>query len=639
MKRKLMLLVAVLLALFIAFAACGRGNGEDEENGDDEAVTTPAPPDTGNEDPPSADPVSQDRPLLPELFGWQSQFDNHGLSRDPITLTMNTVGPPRYLGPMNNISCYMIRDATGITVSWIEHTEETFGVAVAVNDLPDLIAFADADARMIADLIMTGQLVDMLPFLERTQYLYRTLEGTGIQAIRHWTRENTGIDGVFWLPREITNIGDAHIVTGGSGEGFFVNLDIYAAIGAPPIYDANGFNEDMFLDMLYQMQQYARTELGIPHAYALGGFIDWGQQVVAQQAWNRSVLGQLNHELYWCSVTREPLPPFHSRDHYRWDSLRFTNRAYRMGIFDPQAYIMNWDQYHVAVEQGEILVTPWQFIMMWHGPGQPLVDPSNASQLIRGLPFLPGILMQNNPIGWGLQEARAINANLSDHEIERVIALFDYAMSDEFFRDSDRVWALYGVHWDYDPDNGYPRFINERLQQFLGNEEYTVRFGSQMEFDYGMYSVLTGLTERIHADGHPQRFMYADFWLREHAIIDPPTQFFFDLFNAGPHIATAGQLYMEWVEEGILQTSPPFSAELNFMPEQPSELADIAGRVRTFIDENETRLVFASSDEEFEAILAEILAQIYAMGEGRVHEDAIARGRESQRVYNEMMGR
>ena len=635
MKRKLMLLTALLLAAVLVVGACSGNNGGDENGGEDTPAATEAPTQQGGDEQ-TTGPVTEERPLLPQLFGWQSQFDNHGLPRDPMTVTMNST-ELRHSGPIGNIGCFMIRDATGITVDFRESTAETFNAFVAVGDLPDIITFTDDNQRTIADLIMTGQLVNLEPYLARTQYLYQTLEGFTLNWIRHWTYENTGIEGIFWLPHEITKVGDANIVTGGDGVGYIIPMDLYHAIGTPPIYDANGFNEDLFLDMLYQMQQYARNELGHTHAYALGGFTEWGQWWVIEAAYHGGITGQGAGNRYHCAITGEFFPAFHNPDHFRWDALRFTNRAYRMGLFDPESFILDWGTYISRTENREILTTPMTFIMLHHGPATNGHDINPVGYFVpRGTPFHSGILMIDNPVGFGFQEARAINANLSSAEIERIVALLDYAMSDEFVRDADRVHGLYGVHWEYGED-GYPEFIGDRLQQFLGNEDYVARFGIGMEFDFGMARQLRGITERIHADGFPQRFMYADFWQEQHATIDEDFDFFRSIYNS--NAPTLGHLYMEWVEEGIMRTTPTFNGQFHFTPAQPSEYADIAHRVELYIQENEARLAMAPTEEAFESILAEVLAHILAMGEDRVHADALVRLQQSQQTYREMMGR
>ena len=648
MKKFWVLLLTVALLLLMA-AACGRGG---DDNGEDEAQPTPTPAqeqqDGGTEDTtdPGGDPVD-DRPLMPELFGWRSRyFDNHGLPLTPMTVTANIPdGMMRYPGPLGNISCFMIRDATGITIDFQPSNDERFALMAAVGDLPDIIIFDTGDARLIGDMITAGLLLDMGPLMPRyAPGLDAILQDTQ-KWVRHWVRENSESDGVYFLPTNVINIGDAEILTThGSTMGFNVRMDIYRAIGAPPIYNEHGFCEGLFLDMLLQLQNYARYEMGYPNAYALSGFNEWGHLWMTVLGYHYGISGQRGDTRYTCLHTGEPFPPFHDPAHYRWDAYRFLNRAYRMGIWNPESFVLPWGEFEHRVHTGDVLAPMAPWMIMWnttlpevHPEGGGLQDGQpGGAYVMRGMPFNMDIIMANNTVGAGIHNARAINANFPYPE--RLMALFDFTGSDEFIRDSDRVHGLYGVHWQYDA-NGYPEFIGARLGQHLGIQEYVDLFVPGGHYDFGMYGPISGVYNRMHRDGFPLNFRLAEYWIEQYMTPGLPTSLFLQMYNAPPHYRMPSQVYMQWVREGILRTSPPFNLAGHFVPGQPDDMAAIAGRVEVFIQENEAALILAPTEEAFEAELARVTAAIYDMGEGAVHADALARAAEAERIAAEVLGR
>jgi ABC-type glycerol-3-phosphate transport system substrate-binding protein len=576
--------------------------------------------------------------LLPELFGWQSTFDNYGLPRDPITLTVNiNIAQLRHAGTLGNIGDFMLRDATGITLDYRGTDEETFAVMVAGGDLPDIITMDSSNNRLIGDLIASGRLVEMESYLERFgQNLNPVLEGTTYNWVKYWTSEWAGEDGIYFLPNQVVNIGDTVITnTLGDGTGFNIRLDIYEAIGAPPIVDSNGFNEDMFLDVLLQMQNYARDEMGIANAYALTGFTEWGWDYHVNFMYHRSVTGQLQPNFYHDTSTLEFLPAFHDPSHYRWDAYRFFNKAYRMGIYDPESFILHFGDFWDRVANSAILTVPFSWMFDYAPEPLPTDYPQVGAFIIKGIPYLHEVKMNNNPLGMQIDGARGINAD-SPHA-ERIVALFDYAASDEFMRDCDRAQALYGVHWEYN-SGGYPVFINERLDHANNVPGASDLFGHGLKFDYGMYYQIAGVTEKIHADGFPTRFEMAEFYIDRHAVVTQPMQLFFDLMEAGSEVKIPGHLYLQWINEGIMRTNPPFQADFKFAPAAPDDLAGIALRIESFIEDNESRLVMAPTEEAFEEALASVLAQILAMGEDRVYADHIERLRISQQIAQNIVG-
>jgi hypothetical protein len=133
-----------------------------------------------------------------------------------------------------------------------------------------------------------------------------------------------------------------------------VRWDAYKAAGYPEITDL-----DSLADALKAMQDVAPPGVGGKKAYGIGGWFadgqgwgDWelyngvamwvqGPNQVVQQHYNKQ-------EIERDSDLIDIDSPY-------WTNLKFFNKCYNMGIMDPNAFTMKWDDWNKAVEDGTIL--------------------------------------------------------------------------------------------------------------------------------------------------------------------------------------------------------------------------------------------------------------------------------------------
>ena len=638
--KKVLAIILVMVMMLSVLAACSP-NTSDPGSGTDAtptpgATNTPAPSGGGE------DPEPTEREIDPELaerlFGWRSGFDNHGLPYDPITLTVNIPQSSlRHVGPLTTISASMIEEATGVILDFIGSDNEVFAIRAAGGDMTDIIILDTDQPTIVADLISVGTLLDMEPMLgQYGKYINEAYGGVSLNWVKNWVSSWTDREGVYFLPKDIVNVGDFRSITEfGNGNGFYTRLDIYEAVGMPPITDANGFNEDLLLGALKMMQDYARDEMGISNAYALAGFNDWGSTAfIVDWMYQYGIMGQSSLQTYASQITGEFTGPMHETDFYRWDIYRFFNKAFRMGIFDPESFILPFGEYFDRINRSEIL--SGGFSWMFDFPPVAFEDDRIGNGFIKGMPYIDGLFLQNQPIGQGIGQARAINAN-SDH-IERAMAVLDYVSSGAFIRDSDKI-GLYGVHWNYD-DQGRPQMTEENAARFAGEEWALELFGVGLRYDYGMYGEVRGVMERLHNDGFPTDIRLAPYYQAENFVPRPSATFLMDLWGAGSDIIFPGQLYAQWVDQGIMKTNANFAdiAFIQFAPAPSEELAGIAARVNSLIEDRQAELVMAASEDAFNAALERLCADILALGEDRVHADALTRMEEGKAVAARIVG-
>ena len=122
-----------------------------------------------------------------------------------------------------------------------------------------------------------------------------------------------------------------------------------------------GYLQD-FLNVLKEMQDYANeNDLAEGKTvYAISGWSDWG----LWPWWLANVreMGYLDLA-NGAIVNRETLEvDVNYNTEAFWDSLKFYNKAYNMGLLDPEAFTMKNDQFWEKCQNGQVLMAhaSWQ---------------------------------------------------------------------------------------------------------------------------------------------------------------------------------------------------------------------------------------------------------------------------------------
>ena len=74
------------------------------------------------------------------LQGYTSTWDNYGLSKEPITMTIGVGAQDVPDSEENNIALDLIYQATGIRVQFVGFDGDKFAVMTAGGDLPDVFS-------------------------------------------------------------------------------------------------------------------------------------------------------------------------------------------------------------------------------------------------------------------------------------------------------------------------------------------------------------------------------------------------------------------------------------------------------------------------------------------------------------------
>lgn len=557
------------------------------------------------------------------LQGYVSTWDNYGLSKEPITLTIGIGTQDAPASDLNNLQLELIEQATGIRLEWVSYDAEKFAVLTAGGDLPDLIELETTTS----ELFDAGAVLDMAPYLD--QYGKNINQVHGDYALTYAKNVYGGGEHIYFIPSNVVYLNGTKIPTERGSFGYNVRWDLYQAIGAPAITDENGFNEDLFLDALKQMQDYAREKTGKDSIYALSGWNDWGTVWAAMIPYGMSIAHKLNMWTDEVTGLVDNGDLYGDPDSHYYDALRFYNKAWRMGILDPEMFTMTNSAYNDKVKMGDVLVC--NSTMKGADIDQSVIDVFGSGVdffQIKGMPYFYQLVSTSNPVGYGLFAGNCINADCAYPE--RAVALLDYLRSDEFMRATK--CGLQGVHWDYD-ETGKPVYIGDAAVAYENNtlsDFWDVGNGNYKAFPNHKWA----LGDKMCADGYPSDFTTSADYTAEKDAADENVKAYLAFY--GSEARYPGEMYLEWIEEGIASVGAPFNAKTQFKPARTDEINSLRSKTEAYFNDNTSKAIFANTEEELDAVIAKMVEDELAMGCAQLLEDELQREEASAKTAEEL---
>jgi len=567
--KKMLVVLAALVALALAFTACG-GN-----NDDDTAATTPAPPaettgtgdnggDTGETEDPAPPPAD----------------------RATITIGQNNTTYDTHLAWWPSETHRWLEDRLGANIEFQSFTADQTNLALAAGDLPDL--FIHNSAQTILDggfaLALDEYLNEFAPLVLQNS--------TRNDFIRRFFSNDTGRL-YFHTPQagyEDRTAGDE------LWQGHIVRWDLFKEIGAPPIN-----NDDDYIAALRAMIDLYPTNADGQQTYAFGVHNDWG-------LWGWMIRGVsnggYNQHGGWnfFTSTRDSNASFGSmyldRNSPFWNNMHFYNRLHRYGMLDPDSFLMT------SAELGD-RATMRRYVggySMWflglNSHERQYVD---ENSLVGFMPMfgegLSGWYGQYAPVGW---TDRLLFVNSRTEHRELAISFLNLMNDPDVLR--THYSGIQGVHWDY--VDGVPRLFAETIElRAAGGDAWTATgIGST----WGHMVAVSGFG--THPDGHyfslwddneikraalsPIQLDFSDFWGINH-----PSEMMYIM-------AQEGRAYNQ--SRSIHTT---VQAAVGAIPE---DIQRITGTIDDIALRNIPDLVLAATDEAFEAAAERFMNEVRA---------------------------
>lgn len=516
-------------------------------------------------------------------------------AEEPVTLTIwNTeVLTP---GIQTNEVAQEIEKRLGIKMDIVQGDAQKFSILVAGGELPDIIYTNPAQQNTASNnLITSGQIIALDDLVDEYGENIKANFPDRLEFSKQFA--SNGEDKIYYLPVRAYEADKEHPNISYSIEnlGLEIRWDIYQAIGCPEISTT-----DDFLNVLKQMQDYARENdmADGKQVYAISGWSDWG----LWPWWLANV-----REMGYLDLANDTIFKYEDQsvegvftsDAF-WDSLSFYNKAYNMGIVDPEAFTMKNDQFWEKCQNGQTLMAyaSWQseninkaFLSNGHEDWSFQKVPND------GYEYIYGIVTTNAPLGLGVEYANAITTNC-EHP-EKAMELLDFFNSEEGAR------LLYsgveGVHWTN--ENGVVQPTEEFITKSKSDPDYLTSVGTNL------YNKHCGFMDiQVLSDGYPADLMKSD--EQKAATISDADKSYCDYYGEqeGEEYAYPGQVLYDLWQKGKVNTITDYYLYPTLVNSPSDESLNIIAQCEQYMNVQGVKAIMAASDDEFESCKEETLS-------------------------------
>ena len=142
------------------------------------------------------------------------------------------------------------------------------------------------------------------------------------------------------------------------------------------------------------------------------------------------------------------------------------------------------------------------------------------------------------------------------------------------------------------------------------------------------------MASKVCADGYPSDFTTSADYIMVKYENNESVQNYLAFYETEARYP--GEFYLEWIEEGLSVTDASWSAKTQYKPGRSDEINSLIAKCDAYYIDNHARVVFAETEEEAEAIIAEMCAYEQTIGSGLILEDEIAREAASLQTAADM---
>lgn len=524
---------------------------------------------------------------------------------EPVTLQwLSTTS--NYAGPWSGWFDDYIVEHTGVHIELVQATTERMQAMLAGGELSDLITFngwGTVDSAINGDMLINlDEHLDALPNVVENM-------GTALEFARNERSAGTG--NLYAIP---DHVGEYRTPVDTGVYAANVRWDIYQAIGAPDVKTM-----DDFLPVLKEMQDYyPETEDG-QKVYAFSFFPDWDYRTMYATASLFVIQGHFEGLtgafLDW-NTKDDTVTPLLDRDGLYVRTLDLYNKAYRMGILDPDSMTQTQPNGYAKLQAGAIL-TAWN---CWDGNGAYNTEENINADPPRG--FKPIIFddfyaatMGDYPIG--TNAPLGIGSNVKDLD-----AALRFA---DLLADPDHLMTIYngpeGFLWEVGSD-GKPQ-VTDKYYEYTGDPTMEFPGGGTLDKP-GLRPLI--MTSDINPNfGVPYAMSYWDEPIAKQ-VDNKLHKSWADFYGYETPIKLI-------LDQDRLVKRPLAS---NFMEMEPDDISAIGNQIGDIVKTNSWKMVYAKDDAEFEALYDDMVEKAEGLGVDKVMDWAMGayeRAKEKAALY------
>ena len=520
------------------------------------------------------------------------------LSMEPITLKVfaSTASSSIRDGIQNNEFGDAIKQKFGITLDIITGDDVKQKTMIAGGDLPDILVFVGSTSALANSMIESGQVIPLDDLIAKYGTNITKYSKTALDVFRKSFSNNT--NKVYFLPTSQAKVNNA-LVSQDAFVNFNTRWDLYKEAGYPEMK-----NEDDFLKVMKQIQDKNPTTKDGKKVYSFSAWTDWG-------TWPYNVVYPFIHgynnlpraqELNL--QTGEVEDQYVKEDGVFWKGIYFYNKAYRMGLFDPEGFTQKSSQYQEKINTGQLLNSP---ISAWSGGADLLKntgkDDAQMLAIPGPFPVISGLYPLANPMGWGIGSAKAITSH--DKYPERTMQLLDYLNSPEGAR------LIYnGVKGkDWDIVGGKAQLIGEMAKPNNDSYLHANAIG-------GTFKKLGAFDESYPSeDGTPVDLRK----LVNPGLVTKAEKDFATHYDA--NLQFPGQVYDKLVKQGKFAAPTKFWPVPTLMGQPSDATAQTFTKADQYFMANVAKLIMAKNDAEFDAAKKKVISDLKNLGIDKAYDE------------------
>lgn len=502
---------------------------------------------------------------------------------------------------------------TGVEINEIGVDYDQAAVRIASGDLGDLITIRSGMNNLV-DLVESGNLLALNDLVDKYAPNIKTLYPERWNAsITDFSVDNSG--NAYVLPIQAGNEGSQ---TTNGRYLYTIRWDLYKKLGYPKME-----NPDDLLKVLSSMMELEPTNDDGKKVYGASFYVS---QVDFFGFVNpfEGTYGKVNlngHKLHYDVQNDSLIYDYLDNDSPYWMAAEYYNKAYRMGILDPDSFTQTAEDFHAKIDEGEIICVDYIGTAGKFEERQLEKDPKT----LRGYVNIPveGCMFYQNAkydAGWGISHSMCIPT--SSKCPDRVMQMLAYTFSYEGTR--LLKCGIEGAHWDY--VNGVPKVKDEVMElKLAGGDEWS-------KTGIGGYPLLENLggiaNAEIAPDGYKVNLFYDDDYLSR-LKFTPWLQDFCEYYN----VSWPNEIFHKLKKEGKMYDLSTKDSRIN-LGVATEDMDRIDAKLLKTAIEAIPKLVSAKNDEEFEKVKADTIASFKANGVEKSRDYWQAKWDESWAKYH-----
>ncbi len=516
-------------------------------------------------------------------------FSTVAMADDPIVITFYDEAA-NYHGTQTGWFAKVVKDRFNIELNIIAPQViggEVYATRAVDGDLGDIIIVDKSKMKTLVEEGLVKDISDTLPACENIMRFK--------DQIDTYNKELTGEEGKYYgIPAEMTDTSPTELTDDVIYSSPQLRWDLYTQVGRPEIK-----NLDDLVDVLAQIHEIHPTEGG-ENAYPLSLWPDWDGNDNMIGIANVVQLTTWYGEKIKGSAILKPDNTFGKitdRENSYYKITKFLNKAYQRGLVDPESGTQKWD--NVAAKLSARRVD-----LMWYSWQQGFTNSSEfASQ---GATFI------YIPVGdqhyyadadryYGADRMWAVGSKVEGDKYELVMKFLDWYASPEGM--TFQHVGLEGLNYTVNEDGTFTKLHDDALAL---NLEVPAEYGGGGYSD-GNNAINQWIGAALcvnpnNGERFPMKFWssYKE-WEKEQDKTKAEWQEFFGAENPVD--------YMK--KHDMLQASP----SVGFAPPEDSlDIQNMRSDVNTELCSYTWQMVFAESDDDFEALWDEMVESVEGFG-------------------------